>query len=330
MALLWKGAGEAQGPRKLFETDKGDTAPGIVADGLSSDKGPPRAVPPFAHFSWLLRSTDGSKGWTIGPRNALGAAWSHMADDRLPILSSVMLAMKDSRGRSPYATISDGDWARLCFVDPPGNDAYPYARKFIERDWPGHVYDRFHYGPKESTDAPVRYLVTSYSLIAVGSDEFFFREHIHANHMRRHYFQLMLLAQIERAVMLALSARITHAITEYDSIRAAKERSDAETRLEVALQQVEHDFLQYVHRFRFTGVSDQVQPTELFDQLRQRMRLPQLYLDIKDELTTATNFLALRSQKRQSAGEAQSPGDESQRHGKTSPSGQLGGACGGH
>ncbi len=288
--VIWHGTTS----NRRFDVNKGDTAPATVAHGLRSRPPGSRAVPPLLHFSWLLG--EGGKGWRIGPRDDVEPSWSHLADDRLPILSTVILPDCNQPDCGNYARISDGDWARLCFVDPPGNDAYPYSRAFIERDWANHVYDRFHFGEGESTDQPSRYLISGYSLIAVGYGSYF-REHI-AKHMRRHYFQLMLLAQIERAVLLAVSGRISLAVARYESARASGE-SEADIALETGLQQVEHDFLQYVHRFRFTGVSDQVQPTEIYAQLRERMRLPELYADIKDELTTATAFLALRSQQRE-------------------------------
>jgi hypothetical protein len=56
--------------------------------------------------------------------------------------------------------------------------------------------------------------------------------------------------------------------------------------------------LHYIHRFRFTGVSNQMQPQEMFAQLRNVMRLGEIFDDLKDELTTATNFLSLRSAQR--------------------------------
>ena len=285
-SVIWHGK-----TLSTHRVDDAATGPVNIAQGLRAAPPGKRGIPPFTHFSSLIGNAATGKGWFIRPLGSSEPSWRHAADDRLPILSTITLPH-----RGIYDLISDGDWMRTCFVDPPGGDRYPYARAFVEEEWKKHVYDRFHYGPGESTEAPTRFLIAGYGFIAVGSG-WFFNNHIQM-HMRRHYFQLMLLAQIERASMLAVSSRITLAVNDYEG-RRGTQRLLAERRLEAALQQVEHDFLQFVHRFRFTGVSEQVQPTELFDKLRERMRLPSLYADIKDELTTAIGFLALRSDQRQ-------------------------------
>ncbi|WP_170984800.1 hypothetical protein [Roseomonas sp. AR75] len=271
------------------------TRQGAIAESLRR-KASARAIPPFEHFAWLLRAPDSGGGWTVAARNTPQLTWRHMADDRLPVLSCTVLPQDDGGKLRPYQRISNGDWARLCFVDPPGGNAFPYAGAFIRDRWKGHAYDRFHYAAGDSDHGPQRFLISAYSFLAVGSDDGFFDSHV-TMHMRRHYFQLMLLAQLERVVLLAVSARISEAVQAYESSNGPKH--EALARFEATLQEVEHDFLQYVHRFRFTGVSDQVQPSELFEMLRRNMGLVALYDDIKDELTTATGFLALLNQQRQ-------------------------------
>jgi hypothetical protein len=262
-----------------------------------------REAKPFQHWQWLLNpqtsaagtsSEADTRGWTIAPSRADGITWRHVADERLPILTTLGLASE-----TDYRSLSEGDWMRLCFVDGPGSDAYPFARKFLEAQWPAHTYDRYHSAPCESSDAPVRYLLSSYALTAVGCGSFF-PEYI-ANHMRRHYFQLMLVAQIELAAMLSFSSRISGAVADFEDEPA---REDAEERLSARLNIIERDMLQYVHRFRFTGVSGQLQPQEMFAQLRQVMRLDAIYADLKDELTMATQFLAMRATQDQAKEEA--------------------------
>lgn len=262
-----------------------------------------REIPPFEALRWLVEcDTPGKEdacGWNIAPAMSKNITWRHVADERLPILSSVTLT--DERA---YRDIDRGNWMRLCFVDKAGQDRFPYASEFVDTTWKEHVYDRYHYPePKnadepESTDAPARFLMSGYSFLAV-SYGWFFENHIRM-HMRRHYYQLMLLAQAELAVMLSFSSRITLSVCDFEEAQAKSRRNDvdAEECLSRDLQSIERDFLHYVHRFRFTGVSGQLQPAEMFEKLRKAMKLNLIYNDIKDELTTATGFLHARAEHR--------------------------------
>lgn len=272
-----------------------------------------REVPPFRHWAWLINGKGyeppqdrpkrpPASGWLIAPAQSEGWTWRHVADDRLPILSAVGL-----QGLEGYRSISEGDWARLAGVDPPGCDRYPYAEAFTKAGLKDAAYDRYHLLPGESDERlPTRYLFSSYSMVAVGcsaaagKDRSFFDQWIAPVHMRRHYFQLMLLAQMELAMLLSISSRVTLAVGDYEhELGAARDQTAAQDRLHDRLMAIEADLLQYVHRFRFTGVSNQLQPGEMFDKLRKAMRLDAIYADVKDELTTATAFLSMRAEGRQ-------------------------------
>ena len=251
-----------------------------------------RRVRPLRAFSWLLSDPkDKTRGWPIAPPMSKGVTWRHVADDRLALLSTVMV-----NDRASYEAIRDGDWMRLCFVDGHGSNPFPYAERFLRASWQSYCYDRFHYEPGENTFEPVRYLISGYSFVAVGCG-WFFGEHIQT-HMRRHYFQLMLLAQHDQATLLSFSSRVTRAVSDFECNLADKTEAAAESALEDDLQMIERDFLHYVHRFRFTGVTSQLQPSEMFDMLRRQMKLDALYADIKEELTTANDFLFRRSEQR--------------------------------
>lgn len=285
-----------------------DEVAGLAAR-LVAARGAMREIPPFSHWSWLIngeadeplktwrRKRSGERpeaGWIVAPAMSDGVTWRHVSDDRLPVLYTIVLPSV-----ADYRAIGEGLWMRLCFVDAPGGDAYSYARRFLERDWEKHVYDRYHFQPdvvaQDSRDDPSRYLLCSYAFGAVGAGDFV-AKHI-AEHMRRHYFQLMLLAQMERAMLLSISSRVTRAVGAYEAFSG--DAADSEEMFAQRLDRIERDLLQYVHRFRFTGVSSQLQGAELYDQLRERMALQRLYEDIKDELATATGFLSTCQQKRQ-------------------------------
>lgn len=256
--------------------------------GLWEGGGEARAIPPFSHWRALM-----PERWRIEPRGAAGVTWRHVVDERMPLTAYISLTNDPTASAGVdhyYRRVREGDWSRLCYVDSASGAPWPYASAFLKTlDGPSY-YDRFHCQPGETGDAPSRILISGYAFTAVGCGRFF--DGTLATHMRRHYFQMMLLAQFELAALLGLSGRISRAVATHDPCRAGDG-------LERSLQYIEEDFLQFVHRFRFTGVSNQLQAQELFDRLRTQMRLPAIYADVKDELTTATSFLAMRSAARQ-------------------------------
>jgi len=292
--VVWRdtaGAALNQDPAKTCSA-----APVRPENALREAAAEARAIPPFTHLAWLLSKKEGA-GWRIGPPLLEGGGWNHTADDRLPLITAIRLVERDETGARFYDRIGLGDWVRLCFVDGPDDAPMPYAREFALRDWQDHAYDRFHYAAADSPLAPSRFLLCGYALTAVGSGDFF-KDHL-IHHMRRHYFQLMLLAQIERAVLLAISGRISAAVRRHDRLLARGRRASADRLLEPAVQDLQSAFLGYVHRFRFTGVSGQLQAGELHARLRDRMHLQTLYADVRDELAAATQFLALRTTQRE-------------------------------
>ncbi|MCM5552392.1 hypothetical protein [Pleomorphomonas sp. NRK KF1] len=266
-----------------------------------------RAVPVFdywRHALWPIVFEGGSATKDDLP------VWRHVVDERVPLMSFVGItgaahalgigpspaANYEVAQRYDLALISRGDWIRLCFADEAGNDPMPYNPRFLEDFEKKHCYDRFM--ASEATDSASRLLLASYHFAIVGSGRFFDETIVH--HFRRHYFQMMLLANMEFASLLATSSRISVAVdslsqadrqsTELSMKKKAERSAKAMVRFGHELQKIQHDFLRFVHRFRFVGVSNQIQPTEIFDQLRGVMKLESLYVDVKDELAAAVSF----------------------------------------
>jgi hypothetical protein len=245
--------------------------------GFSENKMPRRS-------NWPMSNTTQPNCLLYDGRHS-APSWRHFADDRMPILSTICITDENT-----YRNISDGDWMRTCFVDGSGPSPFPYSSDFLHKTWDKHVYDRHNYGAEDNDSMPSRFLICGYALIAVGVGDFFRKNT--ALHMRRHYFQMMLIIQLERATMLDFSSRITHAVTQFSGdLHARSTDHVAQITLQKQMQQIERDFLSYTHRFKFTGISSQQQAVEMYDQMRSVTALDQLYEDIKNELTTATQFL---------------------------------------
>jgi hypothetical protein len=273
--------------RKEGDTRQTNPVASIFEDVSPSGR---RHVAPFPWWQALLPGS-----MRLGPAGVSRRSWRAVSDERMPLLASIDVTGPDkARPLDAYRAISRGGWTRLCFLDPPDRHEYLYAPQTLGAFETENCYDRFHYLlPEDRVDereSSTRYLLCGYAMTAVGAGEFF--DLAHNVHMRRHYFQLMLLAQFEQLNLLLVSSRISRVVGAYEQ---APRGEEAERALARRLELIETDLLLFVHRFRFTGVSNQLQPAELYAQLRARMGLDALYQDVKDEVTTTTTFLAARA-----------------------------------
>jgi len=53
----------------------------------------------------------------------------------------------------------------------------------------------------------------------------------------------------------------------------------------------------FMHRFRFTGISAQIQPSEMFEHWRRSLKLEELFEDIKVELESASQMVVTFQQR---------------------------------
>lgn len=76
---------------------------------------------------------------------------------------------------------------------------------------------------------------------------------------------MALLVNMELAALLATSSRITEAVERLERAWADRRRSsEAREIFRREIMSIQEDFLSFVHRFRFTDVSNQIQPSELY------------------------------------------------------------------
>lgn len=243
---------------------------------------PSRYPPLFRHWRVLLTPdlplADYSQHVTpssVKASSETNGRWHHVVDERMATLATV--SVTDAKGgKSRYDAITDGDMVRLCFADKSGDADFPYDEGFLKDFDARYAYDRFK-------SWGTRYLVSGYSFVAlIGHHD---PENFVPMHMRRHYFQMMLLAQMEMASLLGFSGQVSRAVQRYGS------GTENRAALEKCMSAIQEEFLQFVHRFRFTGVSNQVQAQEIFELLRTTLRSQELFDDVKDEIAVANDFL---------------------------------------
>lgn len=185
-----------------------------------------------------------------------------------------------------FACLFEGDWARLCFCDKAG-DGKPYGEGFLEDFDELHLYDRFK-------SWGTRYVMCGYNFACAVSESGYCAE-ITETHMRRHYFQIMLVVQFQAAALLAFSNWVSEAMEAY--AKPGANETDTEN-LRRSLYAIETEFQAFVHRYWFTGVSNQVQPTELYAKLRKLLLLDDWFKEVLTEMETSRAFLRDQEQER--------------------------------
>lgn len=235
-----------------------------------------RPPPVFGHWRFLIAGALPLAGEDAP--NGEGR-WQQIVDDRMPSMAT--LSVDDLK------VVREGDLIRLCFADDKGDDPYPYDEEFLLKEfWTKNAYTRFR-------SMGTLFLSSGYAFVAIGAG-WFFDNIIMPHHVRRHYFQMGLLAHFEMASLLSFSSQISDAVRRLD-----QSRNQAAFQAEMAA--IEEQFLQFVHRFRFTGVSNQLQAQEMFDMWRDRLQVDKVFKDVQTEIHTANTFLSSRSQTRTSS-----------------------------
>lgn len=262
----------------------------------------PRTAPMFPHWRKILAPLT-IAGYGKGEGGA--PVWRHVVDDRIPLMSYVSLtgaAASWAKGRddaqgdqlrnlpSEHADlhmVNRGDWVRLCCADPAGPAKLPYNPDFLRNFETEACYDRFFPSEAIGEDVSSRIMFAGYHMNMTGAGGFF--DDVMVDHFRRHYFQMGLVVNMELASMLAISSRITETTKTYVAARNSgegKQRLAAE-RFRRAMAQIERDFLELTHLYMFRGLSNQVQPMELYALWRRQLNLDALYDDLKGELDAA-------------------------------------------
>ncbi|WP_040622349.1 hypothetical protein [Rhodovulum sp. PH10] len=270
-AVAWH---HVEGPKELSVPSREEV---LKAFNNGFDHGVPRLLP---WWKELLPSPLVLRGTSRQPAEAGLPEWRFGADERMA--TTTFLAVPDP------ARLSAGTWARLCFCDKADDGGLPYGKGFLEDFDARHAYDRFRtWG--------TRYVMCGYNMACVTEDGDF--TDLIELHMRRHYFQMVLVSQFQAAMLLAFSNWVSEAMEHYD-VTAGTENESARERLRLDLHGIEREFQAFVHRYWFTGVSNQVQPSEIYSKLRKLLSLDTWFDEVLREIETSRGFLRDQEQER--------------------------------
>jgi hypothetical protein len=239
-----------------------------------------RTTPVAAHWRSLLEPLKPDDGLARAKEHPNALFYGQVEDDRLPQLA--YLTVDDP------SQISEGDWYRLAYSDGAGNSrGFAYGQPFLrEKTATGVFYDRFWDPPAYQS----RYSCVGYAftLVANTSPGPPLREH-----MAQHYFCLALLAHLQKASLLGFWQRLSEIVTEFANTPAGQE---SQRRLYEAQQWLLQDLTDFVSRFYFIEVSNQLQALEIFKLWRDQLGIERLYDEVIEQSKFVAGVLETRTQ----------------------------------
>lgn len=242
-----------------------------------------------AHWSSLLLPMQAYVGNAPAPGEWL---YQHLGDERIPYMSYWAVDHPER--------ITPGEWARLTFADGPGSSEFPYAKIFLTGLQADYRYDRFWDVPADyvpslearaaEIEYKTRYVCAGYAFSVVGSSNDFNFKHPEWGvlaHYRAHYFQLGLIAHLQKASLLVIADRI-----------AAEVRKLPDSEDRTGYEAIEMDLTAFFDRYWFHDVSAQEQGRELFRWWTRHLRLAELSQQVRDETQFVNQVLRTRSDTR--------------------------------
>lgn len=225
--------------------------------------------------------------------------WRDPSDERIPILS--FIALKKNQGdtaREVFDRVKHSDWIRIADAEVPG-ETYPYNPDFLTDFEDRTFYDRFAPHELMQDFLATRHLFGGqhYSLVTVSDGDDFASNALQMQ-FRRHYTQMALLARLEVATLLRFSSRLSRSVAEFLD-PASDGSSEVPNAFEIEIADIRHSFLKFTHRYRFTGISSQVQGREMYAKWRETLGLDRLYEEVSAELESSYAYVRGKREERQ-------------------------------
>lgn len=224
--------------------------------------------------------------------------WRMPSDERLFVQSFMALEKNQASNAATLKQIDQATWWRIAECDGPNSsvagdqEAFAYNQEHLVNQVPNPFYDRFLPAEGMPDYIATRQVIAAshHALVTVdnpGSDPNF--ADTLKVHFEHHYARMALLIRHEHASLLAYSRRMSNLV------RDAADNNLGDSDLTKEIVRLRRDFLNFTHMYRFTGVSDQIQPTEMYNMWRKNSWLVELYADVSAELQVATDFANAQS-----------------------------------
>jgi len=222
-------------------------------------------------------------------------------DDRIPYMA--YLAFESD----PRSSLSYGDMMRLTFVEGSGHsDTLPYSSQFAEYFERNYCYDPYwdtnpEYYQKDQEQnkhggMSTRYLCCGYAFTMIGKDDPSFFSNDKAGllaHFRHHYFQIGLIANLNKATLLVQWEDLTKAVADFSGSSQPRQVSQEK------ISEVLKNLLRLTHRYWFTELSNQMQAKQLFDWWSEHLGNRKLFDQVMKEAQDAYQYLEMAEQRHQ-------------------------------
>lgn len=222
-----------------------------------------------AHWRWLLGPLTETK-----PSVADSITIRQVLDDRIPSMIFVSL--------HPIRALSKADLARFIFLDasaPTGE--FSYSPEFARLE--PYLYDRF-WKPSAPENLTTRFVCSGYNFGLLVSSRDGFADSVLRKHFERHYFFLGLMVWLQKAAFLSFWDRLAQIVNLYSGEKP--DEKPTETSRQAYSEQVKwllEDLADFIARFHFSEVSNQLQALELFGLWSRHLGIEQLRAQLLEQ-----------------------------------------------
>jgi hypothetical protein len=197
--------------------------------------------------------------------------YDHLGYEQIPTLSYISV-------NSPRA-LSRREHIKIAFSQ--SLDSIDYSDRFLETFESTYCYDRF-YEAVGSSPLDTRFFVCAYAVTVLCDDSDFSLTDLRDNY-EHHYAQLVLVAHLQRAVLLLLRSRLYQIIPAgaHSIVPGADLENEA----------IINDLIRFANSWRVSEVSNQEQGQDLYRRLLQQLNTEQLYSQLFEHSQSIFNFI---------------------------------------
>lgn len=224
-----------------------------------------RQPPLAAHWRWLLHP--------LCSKKVSDVSIDQLLDDRIPGITFVRL--------HSIRQLSSTDWMKLAWYESSSRSFY--SPQFVADELPKHCYNRYWNEDRFSPEH-TRFLSAGYSFVIAADRSNGFAEHVLRRHFDRHYFFLGLLVWMHKASLLNYWHRLAGIVHDFASAEAGPA---SRQKLHDGQKWLLEDISEFITRYYFSEISNQIQPAEIFSWWSRLVGTPQIY----DQVIEQTKFL---------------------------------------
>lgn len=196
-----------------------------------------------------------------------------LLDDRMYVVSHIM---HNDFSKEVQSDLTD-KWYQYTFVDKLGSKMIQ-NKQMQESLIKQATYTRWQeYG--------TLYGVSRYSFVLLSDESDFSKDHLN-NHIKTIYFQMVTLSLVARASILRFS----------DEITALSDIKAQEKDLTNKISELYRNYLRFKNKLFFKEITPQEQGIELYDKMREIMRIDEDIKDLSQEISSLNNYAYLISE----------------------------------